>query len=434
MRVHRRLATWLTVLGLVVLSAGCQADAEPRNRVDELLSRMSLADKIGRMTPAERAALTPEEVRVTAHGTTVFPPAIGLRATRDPGLVERVDAATAEEVTGGYLRDAVATGRIPMSRIDDAVRRVLAEKTDGGLSTGDAAHRDLARQAVRESQVLLKNDDDVLPLAKTGGKIFVAGRSADDLGAQCGGRTPAGPGTTVLQGIRDVAGQHTTITYDRDGAGVDGTYRAAIAVLGGLDAGDRRVLARLATAGIPVVVVLVAGRPLDVAAQVDDWPALIQAWLPGSAGGGVADVLFGDYPPTGRLPVAWPRSPGEPKIKTGLYAYGYGLGYPDRPADSAAPSRPGMPVATAGKLSWTASTDEAGGSGIDGYDVLRDGTLIGTTTTAGHPLGTLPPGVHDFTVVARDKAGNRSAPSAPLEITVPFPGGCKTRHGPCAVT
>ena len=77
---------------------------------------------------------------------------------------------------------------------------------------------------------------------------------------------------------------------------------------------------------------------------------------------------------------------------------------------------------------------DTGGGGIDGYDVLLDGALAATTTTTGYTIGTLTPGVHDFTIVARDKAGNRSAPSTPLEIAVPVPGGCKTRHGPCAAT
>jgi len=377
-------------------------------------------------------------IAVTAIAVTATP----VTATRATAI-----AVTAARATATWL---AVLGLVVLAA--GCTARARPPRDSGAI--GSAAHREPARQAVRKSQVLLKNVDDVLPLAKTGGKIFVAGKNADDLRSQSGGRTTAGPGTTILQGIREVAGKGTTITYDRDGAGVDRTYRAAIAVLGEspyansrpdrpgarlLDAQDRQVLARLKAAGVPTVVVLVSGRPLDIAGYVDDWSALVEAWLPGSEGGGVADVLFGDYAPTGRLPVTWPRSAGPGPVtagggKTGLYAYGYGLGYPDRPADGAAPSRPGTPAATAGRLRWMASTDEAGGSGIDGYDVLRDGAVIGVTTSTDYPLGTLTPGLHDFTVVARDKAGNRSAPSTPLEITVPVPGGCRTRPGPCAVT
>jgi beta-glucosidase len=377
----------------------------------------------------------------------------------------------------GYLRAAVQAGEIPMSRIDDANRRILTKKFELGLfehpyadrgyasTIGNAAHRALARQAVRESQVLLKNDGGVLPLAKSGGKIFVAGKSAADIGNQCGGWTLSWqghsgdtvPGTTILQGIREVAGAGTTINYNRSGTGVDGTYRAAIAVVGetpyaegegdrpgamGLDAEDHAVLARLRAAGVPVIVVLVSGRPLDVAADLAGWNALVAAWLPGSEGAGVADVLFGGFPPTGRLPVTWPRSAGQEPVndgdgRDGLFAYGYGLTYPDTQADTAAPSAPGTPAAPTVRalpfrLRWTPSTD-TGGSGMDGYDVYRDGTLIGTTaaTSFGVPLGK---GRHAFTIVARDKAGNRSAPSSPLVVTVPPAGGCTTRHGTCVVT
>jgi beta-glucosidase len=371
----------------------------------------------------------------------------------------------------GYLRDAVETRRIPMSRIDDAVRRILTKKVELGLfehpladrgyagTVGNAAHRALARQAVRESQVLLKNDDDVLPLAKAGGKIFVAGKNADDIGNQCGGWTltwqgasgDTVPGTTILQGIRDVAGSGTKVTYDRNGDGVDKTYRAAVAVIGetpyaegegdrpgglALDVEDRQLLTKLSGTGIPVIVVLVSGRPLDISSELGGMAALVEAWLPGSEGVGVADVLFGDYAPTGRLPVTWPRTAGQEPINEGdgLFAYGYGLGYAERAPDTAPPSAPGTPIATSRALRWTASTDP-GGSGVDGYDVFRDGTLIAALSGLSAPLGVLSPGVrHEFTVVARDKAGNRSAPSTPLVITVPVPGGCKARHGPCVAT
>jgi beta-glucosidase len=272
----------------------------------------------------------------------------------------------------GYLRAAVQSGQIPMSRIDDANRRILTKKIELGLfehpyaertyasTVGSTAHRTLARQAVRKSQVLLKNAGGVLPLAKSGGKIFVAGKSADDLGNQSGGWTVTWqgasgntiPGTSILQGIRNAVGGNATVTYQRDGTGVDSSYRAAIAVVGetpyaegkgdrpgsmSLDATDLATLSRLRAAGVPVIVVLVSGRPLDVAAEVGNWNALIAAWLPGSEGDGVADVLFGDYPPTGKLTVSWMQSAAQQPIndgdgKTPLFPYGFGLTYAGAPA------------------------------------------------------------------------------------------------------
>lgn len=267
----------------------------------------------------------------------------------------------------GYLRAAVQAGQIPMSRVDDANRRILTKKIELGLfehpyadrsyasTIGSAAHRTLARQAVRESQVLLKNAGDILPLAKSGGKLFVAGQSADDLGNQSGGWTVTWqgasgntiPGTSVLQGIRNAVGGNATVTYQRDGTGIDSSYRAAIAVVGetpyaegegdrpgsmSLDATDLATLSRLRASGVPVIVVLVSGRPLDVAAEVGNWNALIAAWLPGSEGAGVADVLFGDYAPTGKLPVSWMQSAAQQPVndgdgKTPLFPYGFGLTY-----------------------------------------------------------------------------------------------------------
>ncbi|MCA2218142.1 glycoside hydrolase family 3 protein [Jidongwangia harbinensis] len=266
-----------------------------------------------------------------------------------------------------YLRSAVQAGQIPMSRIDDANRRILTKKFELGLferpyadrsyasTVGSADHRALARQAVRQSQVLLKNAGGVLPLAKTGGKIFVAGKNADDIGNQSGGWTLSWqggsgntvPGTSILTGIRSAVGGGTTVTYHRDGTGIDSSYRAAIAVVGetpyaeysgdrtgslGLDAADLATIARLRATGVPVIVVLVSGRPLDVAAEVGNWNALLAAWLPGSEGAGVADVLFGDHAPTGKLPMTWMQSAAQQPIndgdgKTPLFQYGYGLTY-----------------------------------------------------------------------------------------------------------
>lgn len=263
------------------------------------------------------------------------------------------------------LRGEVQAGRVSTARIDDAVRRVLTKKFQLGLferpytdrsltsTVGSAAHRAIAREAVRKSQVLLKNRGNVLPLPKAAGKLFVAGKTADDTGNQSGGWTISWQGqsgsipgaTSIVQGIRDTVADGTTVTYDREGNGIDGSYRAAIAVVGetpyaefqgdrpngfGLDDDDRSTLAKLRASGVPVIVVLVSGRPMDIASLVDGWDALVAAWLPGSEGRGVADVLFGDQPFTGKLPVSWPRSADQEPINDGdgkspLFPYGYGL-------------------------------------------------------------------------------------------------------------
>ncbi|TDC58401.1 beta-glucosidase [Actinomadura sp. KC345] len=262
-----------------------------------------------------------------------------------------------------YLRDAVNDGDVPMSRIDDANRRILAKKFELGLfeepmadrayleTVGGAAHRALARRAVAESQVLLKNDG-VLPLDDDD-KVFVAGAAADDIGVQSGGWTitwqgkpgPITPGTTILEGIRGAA--ETAVSHSADGTGVDDSYDAAIAVVGeepyaehhgdrtggmGLAAGDLKTIDSLRAAGVPVIVVLVSGRPLDIASQLPGWDALVASWLPGTEGAGVADVLFGAVEPTGRLPVTWMREASQQPINRGdgkrpLFPFGHGLTY-----------------------------------------------------------------------------------------------------------
>jgi beta-glucosidase len=270
------------------------------------------------------------------------------------------------------LRDEVNAGRVPMSRIDDAVARILTRKIELGLferpfadrallaGVGSPAHRELARRAVRESLVLLENDGGILPLAKTTPRIFVAGKSADDIGNQAGGWTihwqgRSGdiiPGTTILEAIRATVAPGTTVAYARDGSGVDRSFDVAIAVVGEtpyaedvgdleaaprLDAEDAAVLARLAGSGVPTVVVLVTGRPLVVTEELPAWRALLVAWLPGSEGQGVADVLFGDAAPTGKLPVTWPRAAAQVPLHVAspsydpLFPYGFGLTYA-RPA------------------------------------------------------------------------------------------------------
>jgi len=269
------------------------------------------------------------------------------------------------------LKRLVEQGDIPQARIDDAVTRILRVKLAMGLmdegrdlradrslleTFGSASHRAVARRAVRESLVVLKNEGRTLPLRRGAKRIHVAGASADDLGNQCGGwtitwqgrsGTPT-QGTTILAAVSQLAGKDSKITYSRDGSGAAGAD-FAIVVVGekpyaefqgdrsdlGLSAEDVATVAAVKKSGVPTVVVLLSGRPMilgDVLSQAD---ALVAAWLPGSEGGGVADVLFGDFKPTGKLPVSWPRSTSQIPINLGdahydpLFAYGYGLTYDD---------------------------------------------------------------------------------------------------------
>lgn len=265
------------------------------------------------------------------------------------------------------LRELVTEGQVPMTRIDDAVTRILRVKFALGLldpkrspladrrlhqTFGSAEHRRVARQCVRQSMVLLKNEKNVLPLKK-GARLHVAGNCADDIGNQCGGWTITWQGksgdvtcgTTILSAIRSAAGGDAQVDFSPDGSGA-ASSAIGIAIIGEkpyaefrgdrtdlhLAAEDVAVVDNMKRAGIPVVVVLVSGRPLlidDVLAKAD---AVVAAWLPGTEGDGVADVLFGDYRPTGKLSFTWPRGDStslarsDPGYKT-LFAFGYGLSY-----------------------------------------------------------------------------------------------------------
>jgi beta-glucosidase len=221
-------------------------------------------------------------------------------------------------------------------------------------SFGSGEHRELARRAVRESLVLLKNQGGVLPLSTKLKRIHVAGKSADDLGNQCGGWTiswqgrsgPATSGTTVLGAIMQTAQATTAVTFSRDGSGAAGADVGVVVVgetpyaeyLGdrrdlALPDEDLRSIANVKAAGIPLVVVLVSGRPMIVGEALGQADAFLAAWLPGSEGQGVADVLFGAHNPTGKLPFSWPRSMDQLPINRGdergnpLFPYGFGLSY-----------------------------------------------------------------------------------------------------------
>jgi beta-glucosidase len=267
------------------------------------------------------------------------------------------------------LKDLAEKGEVPMSRIDDAVTRILRVKFALGLldegrtqladrrlhqSFGSPEHREVARRAVRESLVLLKNDRRALPLSKTAKRIHVAGKNADDLGNQCGGWTikwqgasgEPTKGTTILAGLRSVAGKGTAVTYSKDGTAAAGADVGVVFVgetpyaemLGdredlSLAREDLEAIANVKKAGIPVVVVLVSGRPLILGDALGMADAVVAAWLPGTEGAGVADVLFGDYKPTGKLSFSWPRAMAQVPINVGdakydpQFPFGFGLTY-----------------------------------------------------------------------------------------------------------
>jgi beta-glucosidase len=263
------------------------------------------------------------------------------------------------------LQEAVNEGKVPMTRIDDAVFRILRVKVAMGLmdrnrspladrslhkSFGSVAHRAVARECVRQSIVVLKNENNVLPLAKTG-RVHVAGKCADDIGNQCGGWTITWQGksgnviqgTTILSAIRTALGSGAQITYSPDGSGAEGAG-IGIAIIGErpyaefqgdradvtLAAEDVAVVDRLKSSGVAVIAVLVSGRPLLIDAILGKADAIVAAWWPGTEGAGVADVLFGDYKTTGRLSFTWPRGDtstfarGDAGYRT-LFPFGHGL-------------------------------------------------------------------------------------------------------------
>ena len=263
------------------------------------------------------------------------------------------------------LIESVNEGSVSEKRINDAVARILKVKFEMGLferpysdkellsMVGSKEHRKIAREAVKQSLVVLKNDG-VLPLSKDLGHIHVSGKNADDLGNQCGGWTiswqgesgPITKGTTIYEAIQVAVSSFTNVTYSKDGSGAKGAD-VGIVIIGEtpyaemegdreslvLDKKDLAAINKIKKAGVPVVVIIISGRPLIITDELDKWSGLIAAWLPGSEGRGVTDVIFGDYNPTGRLSVTWPRTMEQIPINFGdndydpLFEYGYGLSY-----------------------------------------------------------------------------------------------------------
>ncbi|HLP75702.1 MAG TPA: glycoside hydrolase family 3 protein [Candidatus Paceibacterota bacterium] len=261
------------------------------------------------------------------------------------------------------LTELVQEGRVPMARIDDAVRRILRAKFEAGVferktvdpaltaAVGSGAHRQVARECVRQSLVLLKNNQNALPLSKSLKRLCVVGQAADDLGMQCGGWTISWQGdtgrittgTTILEAIRQTVNPGTVVSYSADGAQV-GAADAVLVVLGEkpyaeikgyrsdlrLSAGEIALVKKARQSGAPVITMLVSGRPLVLGEALDASDAVVAAWLPGTEGQGVADVLFGDFKPTGKLPRTWldANVPADAKSAAEVaYAFGYGLTY-----------------------------------------------------------------------------------------------------------
>ncbi len=345
------------------------------------------------------------------HQTT----ALGLNAGIDMFMVSQKWREFADSV-----QEHLRTGAVSTERLDDAVRRILYVKIKYGLfekprpaerkwsnhkSFGSAEHRETAREAVRKSLVLLKNENEILPLSKDA-RILVAGKNADDCGHQCGGFTVAWQGisdsgevideslqgaaysgyganaavqkgkiiggTSIWSGIKSAAPQ---AELNIDGSKADPRkHDAAIVVIGEtpyaegmgdirqgdntiiemgsqikglmkvlhpygdslelrkLHPEDLEVIRKITDKGIPVVAVMVSGRPLIVNEELELSDAFVAAWLPGSEGGGVAEVLFGDYDFRGKLSFTWQKAEGDnfrrgDEIYEPLFPYGYGLAY-----------------------------------------------------------------------------------------------------------
>ena len=262
--------------------------------------------------------------------------------------------------------ESVKEGSIPMERIDDAVSRILKIKKKLGLFdkpikapkntdvVGSKKHRDLARKSVRKSLVLLKNKGDILPLNKDSGKITLVGEHADNIGYQSGGWTihwqggsgDITPGTTILDAFKSAVADSNSIHYSKYGENLLNPDVVVVAVgekpysegVGDreslhLSDEDIKLLKKVKNSNLPYVVVLISGRPMIINEALAESDAFVAAWLPGTEGEGISDVIFGDYNFTGRLSMTWPKSMKQIPINYGdsnydpLFQFGFGLSY-----------------------------------------------------------------------------------------------------------
>jgi len=327
-----------------------------------------------------------------------------------------LDMAMAPYNFGAFITaitDAVGSGAVEQGRVDDAVRRILTQKFELGLfeqpftdrsrqgEVGGDANRAVARDAVAKSQVLLKNDG-VLPLAKTD-SIYLAGSNADDIGNQSGGWTISWQGTsgditsgtTIREGIEQVA-PDAEVTVSANASAPIAGADVGIVVVGetpyaegqgdvgnngkslSLSTADRSAIDTVCAA-VDCVVLVVAGRTQLVTDKLGAIDSLVASFLPGTEGAGVADVLFGDEPFTGRLPLTWPASADQVPINVGdddyspLFAYGWG-------------ERTDSPLARAQEV----SDDLAAGAAKDAVDALLDADVWASDDTIDNAAVALP--------------------------------------------
>ncbi|XP_058763216.1 uncharacterized protein LOC131636623 [Vicia villosa] len=301
------------------------------------------------------------------HANYTYSIEVGINA----GIDMVMTAADFPEFIDG-LSLLVEKNIVPMKRIDDAVKRILRVKFVMGLfenpladyslvdQLGSQEHRELAREAVRKSLVLLKNgenaDKPLLPLSKKAPKILISGSHADNLGYQCGGWTITWQGlsgnnitsgTTILSAIKNTVDKDTEIVYQENPSPdyvKSNNFSYAIVVVGETPyaetngdslnltiSGNGAETINNVCGGVKCVVVLITGRPVVMLPYVDIIEGLVAAWLPGSEGYGVTDVLFGDYGFSGKLPRTWFKSVDQLPMNVGdshydpLFPFGFGL-------------------------------------------------------------------------------------------------------------
>ena len=351
------------------------------------------------------------------------------------------------------------SGEIPMARLDEAVRRILRAKVKTGLFEverpyegrvellGSLEHRALARRAVRESLVLLKNEGSVLPI-RAGARVLVAG-VADDIGQAAGGWTITWQGTgnsradfpngqSIWEGLQEaVAEGGGQATLSPDGSFADrpdvaivvfgetpyAEFQGDVETLDYVPTGPLETLRRLKAAGIPTVSVFLSGRPMWTNPEINASDAFVAAWLPGSEGGGVADLLVGDadgrarHDFRGTLSFSWPKTAVGQPLSRGqvgydpLFAYGYGLTY----------ARP----ATVGRLSEDSGVAEAGSS-VDRYFVagrfVAPWSLMLRDAGGEYRLGLEPQGQSPRAAVAA-RSGDGQAQESARILTFDVPAG-----------